>query len=167
MDFPVNKKIIALLCVMLAVLALMAGCRGTEIKDPARNPAQTVAAIKNSFFEANADNLPALMELDDEMLRDFYGMDPAWLTAYSCNVPMMNVHATEIFVAHVKDGQMENVKAAIEARKASLDATWAMYLPAQYELVKNSITLEQDGYILFAVTELTDSIQTIFGNSVK
>ena len=48
---------------------------------------------------------------------------------------MMNVYAIEIFIAHVADGQMDNVKQAIEARKASLDATWSMYLPEQERLL--------------------------------
>ncbi len=124
-------------------------------------------AIMNEFYTANEGNLPAFMALDDDAMRDFYGMDPAWLTDYACNIPMMNVHATEIFVAKVADGQMDNVKAAIEARKTALDATWSMYLPAQYELVQKSITVEQDGYILFAVTEYTDSIQSIFEEAIK
>jgi len=33
--------------------------------------------------------------------------------------------------------------------------------------VKNSIIVEKDGYILFAVTEYTDSIQSIFEEAVK
>ena len=123
--------------------------------------------IVNAFYTANEGNLPAFMMLDDEAMRDFYGMDPAWLTEYACTIPMMNVHATEVFVAKVADGQMDNVKTAIEARKAALDATWSRYLPAQYELVKNSITVEKDGYILFAVTEYTDSIQSIFEDTIK
>ncbi len=160
------KKIVALIAALMVVLFALTACQ-SENKTPAVDPVKAVAAVKDEFYAANADNLPAFMELDAEMLKDFYGMDPEWLTAYVCNVPMMNVHATEIFVAHVKDGQMDNVKAALDARKASLDATWAMYLPAQYELVKNSVTMEKDGFILFAVTEHTDSIKSIFEKNTK
>lgn len=161
-----NKKIVSLIAALMVVLFALTACQQAPAK-PAVDPAAAVAAVKDEFYAANADNLPAFMELDAEMLKDFYGMDPEWLTAYVCNVPMMNVHATEIFVAHVKDGQMDNVKAALDARKASLDATWSMYLPAQYELVKNSVTMEKDGFILFAVTEYTDSIKTIFEKNIK
>ena len=35
---------------------------------------------------------------------------------------MMGVHATEFFVAEVKDGKMDTVKAGIEKRQADLDA---------------------------------------------
>ncbi len=164
-----NKKIAALIAALMVVLFALTACQSKPADNnaPAVDPVKAVAAIVDEFYTANADNLPAFMPLDDDMMRDFYGMNPEWLTAYACNVPMMNVHATEIFVAHVKDGQMENVKTALDARKASLDATWSMYLPAQYELVKNSITLEKDGFILFAVTEHTDSIKTIFEKNTK
>ncbi len=164
-----NRKVLSVLALVLVfALTLLAGCQ----KAPANNnnsvdPAQAVASIKDKFLSDNADNLPAFMELDNEMLKDFYGVDPEWLTAYVCSVPMMNVHATEFFAAHVKDGQMDNVKAAIEARKASLDATWSMYLPAQYELVQNSITEVNGSFILFAVTEHADSIKTIFAEATK
>jgi len=124
-------------------------------------------AVVSEFYTVNADMLPAFISLDDQTMIDFYGMDPAWLVDYVCNIPMMNVHATEIFVAQVAQGQMENVKAAIEARKGVLDATWSMYLPDQYELVKNSIVVEKDGYILFAVTEHIESIQAIFEEAIK
>ena len=39
---------------------------------------ERLAAVKDEFYAANADNLPAFMELDAEMLKDFYGMDPDW-----------------------------------------------------------------------------------------
>ena len=163
-----NRKVLSIFALVLVLaLTMLAGCQKAPANTNAANPADVVASIKDKFLSDNADKLPAFMELDNEMLKDFYGMDPEWLTAYVCNVPMMNVHATEIFVAHVKDGQMDNVKAALDARKASLDAAWSMYLPAQYELVKNSVTLEKDGFILFAVTEYTDSIKTIFEKNTK
>ena len=164
-----NKKIVSLIAALLVVLFALTACQSKPADNNATtvDPVTAVSAIVDGFYAANSENLPASMPLDDDMMRDFYGMNPEWLTAYVCNVPMMNVHATEIFVAHVKDGQMENVKAALDARKASLDATWSMYLPAQYELVQNSITVEQNGFILFAVTEYTDSIKNIFEQKTK
>ncbi len=164
-----NRKVLSIFALVLVLaLTMLAGCqKAPENSSNAADPADVVALVKDKFLSDNADNLPGFMELDDEMLKDFYGMDPEWLTAYSCNIPMMNVHATEFFVAHVKDGQMDNVKAALEARQASLDATWSMYLPAQYELVKNSVTEVSGNYILFAVTEHTDSIKTIFADATK
>ena len=159
------KRIAALLTALL-LLTVLAGCQNGG-NTPKADPVKAVADVAAQFLEANADQLPAFMELDAETLQGMYGIEPEWVTAYVCQFPMMNVHATEIFIAHVADGQMDNVKKAIEDRKASLDATWSMYLPEQYELVKKSETIVKDNYILFAVTEHMDSLKGIFENATK
>ena len=159
------KRLIAIVTVIVLALALV-GCQSAA-PETKKDPAEVVASINKEFLEANKDQLPAFMELDAETLQGMYGIEPEWVTAFVCQFPMMNVHATEIFIAHVADGQMDNVKKAIEDRKASLDATWSMYLPEQYELVKNSATEVSGNYILFAVTEHMDSIKGIFENATK
>jgi len=159
------KRLIAVVTVLVLAFALV-GCQSAA-PETKKDPAEVVASINKEFLEANKDHLPAFMELDAETLQGMYGIEPEWVTAYVCQFPMMNVHATEIFIAHVADGQMDNVKKAIEDRKASLDATWSMYLPEQYELVKKSETIVKDNYILFAVTEHMDSIKGIFENATK
>lgn len=159
------KRILAVMTI-IAVLAVLTGCRSAAPADQ-KDPAEAVASVSKEFLEANADNLPALMELDAETLQGLYGIEPEWVTAYVCQFPMMNVHATEFFIAHVADGHMDDVKAAVEARQASLEATWEMYLPAQYELVKKSETLVSGNYILYAVTEQMDSLKGIFEKNVK
>lgn len=159
------KRLIALVTILVLAFALV-GCQSAAPVQQ-KDPAEVVASINKEFMEANKDQLPAFMELDAETLQAMYGIEPEWVTAYVCQFPMMNVHATEIFIAHVADGQMDNVKKAIEARKESLDATWSMYLPEQYELVKNSATEVSGNYILFAVTEHMDSIKDIFNKATK
>lgn len=157
------KRLIAAVIALVLIFSLTA-CQSAV---PKKDPAEVVASVEKEFMEANADKLPALMDLDGETLEAMYGIKPDWVNAYVCKFPMMNVHATEIFIASVKDGCMEDVKKAIEARKEALDATWSMYLPAQYELVQKSETLEKDGFILFAVTEQMDSIKAIFEKATK
>ncbi len=159
------KRLIAIVTVFVLAVALV-GCQSAA-PETKKDPSEVVASINKEFMEKHADQLPAFMELDAETLQGMYGIEPEWVTAFVCQFPMMNVHATEIFVAHVADGQMDNVKKAIEDRKASLDATWSMYLPAQYELVQNSVTEVSGNYILFAVTEHADSIKEIFAKATK
>lgn len=159
------KRITALIAV-LAVIFALAGCQNADTTVQ-KNPAEVVAAIDQEFLESNADQLPAFMELDAELLKEVYGVDSEWVDAYVCRIPMMNVHATEFFVAHVKDGHMEDVQAALEARQTALETTWEMYLPEQYELVKNSATETSGSYILYAVTEHMDSIKEIFNKATK
>ncbi len=111
--------------------------------------------------------LPSFQDLDDDLLSDFYGVDPADLVEYICKIPFMNTQATEFFIAQVQPGQMDTVKAALEARQAALQSQWSQYLPAQLELVENYKLVTSGDYILFAVTEYADDVVNDFNNNVK
>ena len=163
------KKIVSVVLAALMMLAL-AGCQVTINKDDGVadiDPQTAVAGVMSEFLTGYQDQLPAFMEVDAETLEAVYGIPAGWVDAYVCRIPMMNVHATEIFVAHVTNGNMDNVNAAVEARQQALETTWERYLPAQYELVKNSVTEVSGHYILFAVTEHTESIKDIFAKATK
>lgn len=107
-----------------------------------------------------------LMELDAQMMTDFYGMDTSLLVTYVSKVPMMNVHATEYFVAEVKEGNMDAVSAVLMARQASLASQWEHYLPEQYEMVQNYKLITSGNYILFVVAEQAEEIAAAFSATV-
>ncbi len=99
------------------------------------------------------DDLPAMMDFDDSILSDTYGIDPSLLDEYAGKFPLMNVTATEFFAAKVKSGNMDAVVEAIENRVSSLEQTWATYLPEQYELVKQYELVQEGDYVFFAVSD--------------
>ena len=89
------------------------------------------------------------------------------LDSYVAKVPMINVKATEFFIAKVKDGKMDTVKEGIAKRQADLDEQWSMYLPDQLELVQNYKLVDSGDYVMFAVTEYADDIVKAFEDAVK
>lgn len=111
--------------------------------------------------------LPSMMELDDTTLKDVYGIDAADLESYVARIPFMNVHATEFFMAKVKEGQMDSVKEAIEKRQADLVAVWERYLPDQYELVQNYKLETEGNYVLFCVCAQADEVVGLFRDAAK
>lgn len=111
--------------------------------------------------------LPDFMDLDDSLLSDLYGIDAGDLDSYVAKVPMINVKATEFFIAKVKDGKMDAVKEGIAKRQADLDEQWSMYLPDQLELVQNYKLVDSGDYVMFAVTEYADDIVKAFEDAVK
>ena len=124
------------------------------------------------FFNDTATTEIYTLSLHDalpiyDLLSDFYGVDPADLVEYICKIPFMNTQATEFFIAQVQPGQMDTVKAALEARQAALQSQWSQYLPAQLELVENYKLVTSGDYILFAVTEYADDVVNDFNNNVK
>ena len=111
--------------------------------------------------------LPSLMAVDDATLSALYGISASDLVSYQCHMPMMAVHATEFFVAEVKDGKMDAVKAGIAKRQADLVAQWSQYLPDQLELVENYKLVTSGNYILFAISEHADAAVTAFNTYAK
>ena len=74
----------------------------------------------------------------------------------------MNVHADEILVMKVKEGNMEDVEAGIAQRQEDLDATWAQYLPEVYEVVQDARVVKNGQYILFVVSSYADEAVAAF-----
>lgn len=123
-----------------------------------------VASVWNDISKLD---LPSLMALDDDLLSKLYGINASDLVSYKCYMPEMGVHATEFFIAEVKDGKMDTVKAGIAKRQADLDTQWSQYLPEQYELVKNYKLVTSGNYVLFAISEHADEAVSIFNTYTK
>ena len=177
-----KKSIIALILAFVFVLGL-ASCTN-DSGNPTNNPSTPTStepsdnntpdgsgddensgaeSVADFFDSATADyELPMFMDLDDDMLKDTYGIEASMLDEYVAKVPMMNVQATEFFIAKVKDGNMAAVKDGISNRLESLDATWSTYLPDQYELVQNHKLVEEGDYILFAIGENAEAVASAF-----
>ena len=111
--------------------------------------------------------LPALTALDDETLAAVYGIDSADLADYVCQFPLMNVQATEFFIARVNSGRMDAVQAAVERRQQDLEEQWSSYLPEQLELVQSYKLIVNGDYIFFAVSYDADAAAEIFNRYTK
>ena len=106
--------------------------------------------------------LPATMSLDDNLIADVYGLNVDDVVSYYVGVPMMNVHATELGVFEIKDGNTEAIEKAIAKRQENLEATWETYLPDQYELVKNAKVVTKGGFMIYVINEKSDDIVAKF-----
>lgn len=142
-----------------------------ETQTPAPDPTEAPAGTSKvqAVWEAIATReLPFFDDsLDDQILADFYGIDPADLVEYVWKMPFMNTQATEFFIAQVQPDKMDTVKTALENRQAALEEQWSQYLPDQLELVKNYKLVTNGDYIMFAVTEYADEVVTEFNTYTK
>lgn len=155
-----HNRLFALILGSAMILSLLTACGGKE-----ESKEMDIPALWTSIEESI--ELPSMMELDDETLQFLYGIDPADLESYVARTPFMNVHATEFFIAKVKEGQMDSVKEAIENRQAALDEQWSQYLPAQYELVQNYKLETVGNYVLFCVCAQADEVVQLFHDAAK
>lgn len=143
----------------------------TESVEPAPTPDQGPATADGKVSAAwqaieGSMELPALQDLDDDLLSSLYYLDAALLDGYIAKMPMMNVHATEFFIAKVKEGNMDAVKEAVGKRQADMEAQWSQYLPEQLELVKNYKLVESGDYLLFCVCDDPEAVVAAFEGAV-
>lgn len=132
---------------------------------PTSTPVDMSDAVQAVWDRIESEiELPSFGDMDGEVLSALYGIDSADLVRYIGKIPLMNVQATEIFIAQVKEGSMDAVKAGIEKRQSDLAEQWSSYLPEQLELVENYKLVTNGDYVLFAISSEADQIETIFND---
>ena len=134
---------------------------------PTPEPEPQVDVVQSVWNEIAKLDIPALSDVDAETLSALYGISADDLVSYVCKMPAISVQATEFFIAEVKDGKMDAVKAAVEKRQADLVQQWSQYLPEQLELVENYQLVTSGNYILFAISEQADAAVTAFNTYTK
>ena len=130
-------------------------------------PEPAVDVVQATWDAIAQYELPSMMDADAAILSQFYGINADDLVEYVCKMPLMAVHATEFFIAQVKDGKMDAVRAGVEKRQADLYQQWSQYLPDQLELVENYQLVTSGNYILFAVSEYADEAVSAFNTYAK
>ncbi|MBE6836804.1 MAG: DUF4358 domain-containing protein [Ruminococcus sp.] len=168
------KKLIALLCAFTTLA--FAGCstrnddnQDTTTTAPASQGTTTTSgkeenlSAKTLFDKAKAalGEIPATVTLDEEMFKELYGEGD--VEEFICEIPAMNVHATEICVVKFKKNITEDeAEKFFKKRQDSLEQTWKNYLPDQYEIVKDSKVEVRGPYALFCVGERADEAEEAF-----
>ena len=137
----------------------------TPTPEPAPTPVDQGDAVQAVWDRiASEIELPSFGDMDSEILSALYGIDSANLVSYIGKIPLMNVQATEVFIAQVKEGSMDAVKSGIEKRQADLVEQWSIYLHEQLELVQNYKLVTNGNYVLFAISYEAAQMETIFND---
>ena len=110
--------------------------------------------------------LPALMILSEEEIKDELGVDPDYLESFLVLMPMMRVHATEILVFQVKEDMMETVKTKVDDYLNHYEECWSSYLPEQHVLVRNRLEKTLGNTLIIIVSENRDLIETIIDQAL-
>ncbi len=142
---------------------------------PTQQPAATEAPaaevsvqdIWAAFEKELGDEMPNFADVDDSLLEPFYAIAAEDMVEYVGKMPLMNVKATEVFIAKAASGKLDTVKAGCEFRHETLDSIWSHYLPDQYELVENYKLITKGDYVLFVVAEKADKLVEIFDGMVQ
>lgn len=142
------------LIVAVFMLLFMFGGSGESSAD-AREVADAVIATMD---------MDAMLEADNQLIKRFYGLDPASFESCILYYPNTNMMAEEVLIVKLKDmSQQEQVRAAIEKRIETQKNTFEGYGVEQFEMLTNNAVVEVRGnFILLVVNSNSAEAQKAF-----
>lgn len=153
------KRIPLFLTLIIAMGLMLAACGGKDKPDatPNQEPSLSVKEMVEQMIEKVEQ--PALIELEKDMMKDFYPLDIALLDEFEVRMPMMNVKTNEIAIFKVKDTKdIATVETAAKQRAADVQKQFETYLQDQYENAKNYKIVTKGSYVFFVISESADEL---------
>lgn len=157
-----NKKlvIIIIILVILAISAIIIFCR----EDYSKVNVKTID-IMNNISETLDEDIPNMIELSEEELKDNYNIDVDKIEEYVIKMPIMNVSADEIAIIKVKDMKdLEYIKSKVNGRVKNIQDNFDGYLQDQLILAKSPLIMVKGRYVLMSISESNDTIESIFNS---
>ena len=131
-----NKNVVIAVVVLLVVVVLgVGGYMLLNKKAPAKS--FDIEAAAKTLSESTPFNEMATMDVTTEELATIMGVNADNVEKVYGKIPMMNVHASMYLLIQAKEGTVDTVKNELDKYVAQYEEQWSMYLPAQYEYVKN------------------------------
>lgn len=127
------KRIISLLLAAV-LLVSAAACGSKEPPAPALKEGVTLQSMVDSITETYGFTMPA--PLDDTIMKDLLGIDPADVEEYAGYITMVNVSSHNLIAVKAKEGKAETVQKKLEERKAFEVQSFEQYLQDQYDLAQ-------------------------------
>ncbi len=127
-------------------------------------------SVSNADAQEVADAVTAQIDMenmlpgDNQLIKRFYGLDPASYESCILYYPTTNMMAEEVFLVKLKDlSQQDAVRDAMEARLQTQKTTFEGYGPEQFDMLSNHSYIEIRGnFILFVVNANADDARNAF-----
>ena len=133
------------------------------IDDKKDNPESIPDAMSGMMLKADATLEDVVMKLgeklgismptkvDDSTLKDVFGIEPEWIEEYYGEYSAANTSADHLLAFKVKDGHVEDVKKALEARREAIIQGFEESLLEQLEKARNATIAEKGNYVFFVI----------------
>ena len=143
---------------IVIILIVMFGGNTVSKADAAEVAAAVTATI----------DMENMLEADNQMIKRFYGLDPAAFEACILYYPTTNMMAEELLIVKLSDvSQQEMVRSAVEARIATQKNTFEGYGVEQFEMLSHNAVVEVRGnYVLFVVNAASAEAQKAFLDAI-
>ena len=131
--------------VVVALISMMIMFGGNSVS--AADPREVADAVIETIDMEN------MLEADNQLIKRFYGLDPAAYEGCILYYPNTNMMAEEVLIVKLSDlSQQQAVREAIEARIQTQKNTFEGYGVEQFDMLTNNCVVEVRGnYILFVV----------------
>ena len=139
-----------------AVISLIWMFGGNTVSNA--DPVEVAEAVVETIDMEN------MLEADNQLIKRFYGLDPAGFEGCILYYPTTNMMAEEVLIVKLKDmSQQAQVRAAIEKRIETQKTTFEGYGVEQFELLTNNAVVEVRGnFVLFIVNANSAEAQKAF-----
>ena len=153
------KKILSSVIAAALLLAALTGCSSDQGK--ALTSAQLAEIINENGGEMAEYNPAAELGGSDGAVSEFLQWqewDESCFGEGAFSFSMMNVQAYTIAVVKPADGKKDTVLKYFADYQTQMKNNFDKYLADQYEIAKNAVTEEVNGYIVFVMAENADSV---------
>ncbi len=159
-----SKKVIGIIIAAVLLIAVTVGIVAIKLSKEDVSTGKTEINLKD--LEEKISNIApfnemATMDIDNTILVDVFQLDDSHVESYIGKMPIMNVHASMYLIIEANDGKAEEVKEKLEVYAEAYEANWEMYLPEQYELVKDRKLGVQGDYVYLIIAESADEIEAL------
>lgn len=114
--------------------------------------------IFNNLKNVNTPIFNNMMKLDKEMFTNLTNIKSSSVEEFLFKKPKMMTSSSSYILIKPKKGQKEEIKEKMNDYMDSQLKTWEMYLPDQYELVKNRLEKEYSGYLIYIISSDNDLV---------
>ncbi|MHC0037957.1 DUF4358 domain-containing protein [Pseudoneobacillus sp. C159] len=173
------------LFVLTFVISLIVGCTN-QSKEKDKKPEVSLEEISTKVKEQMAEDLKELgagddvlvdgklqMHLEVDLTNEDDPSAPIYLENMKLNkeeledgiviAHMMNVKSDEIILLKAKDeANVKSLKEALERERENQIKTWEIYLPEQFEKVKNNVIKTNGKYLLYVTSDHPEKIEEVF-----
>ncbi len=124
-------------------------------------PAKATAATKYAQAVSGVTLPPSLADIPEILFKDTYKLDPSTYISYKIVIPQMSSVITEIAVVEAAPGQVEAVKAKLQARLDALKNGGAFY-PSHVEIVSKGRVVTHGNFVMMVADEAVNTIVANF-----
>lgn len=161
------KKAIALL-LMITLMMLSACDAGTPAASQEDVTADTVDLSAVMQDIRSKTELPEMMDLTDDNLLDYFGIDPQWVSDYAACINANGYEKDEIILLRAADEEaLSRLQDALMESLNNAAAEMENYLPDQYALIQSSQVRHSGLYVWLFISNQSDKMQAVVDSYIS